>query len=149
MNLAPMIAIITAFVLLIQHQVTTRYHEQIIVAEADTAARNMMVYRNAVSAYLTANPGASGTIADAALSLPTWFAKYSGITNTISGGVIFTYTATPPAGLAPRLMAVTNNTATVGIKTGGVLINPLSTTNLTIPIAIPPAIPNGALVIAG
>lgn len=149
MNLAPIIAVITAFVLLVQYQVTSRYHEQIVAAEADTVARNMMVYRRSVAAYLVANPGASGTIPDASLSLPVWYAKYSGITNTIAGGVIYVYTTTPPGGLASSLMTVTHNTATVGIKTSGVLINPLSTTNLMIPIAIPSSIPDGALVIAG
>lgn len=149
MSLSPAIAIITALLLILQLQVLPTRYEMTVDAESDMTARNMLVYRQAVTAYLAANPTATGTVADASLALPSWYVKTAGITNLIDAGIPYVFTTTPPRGLPNRLMNITNNSATVGTKIGGILINPYSTTNISLPIAVPSSIPDSAVVIVG
>ncbi len=45
------------------------------LAEVDTLARSLLLYRSRLAEYAHANPGFSGSPADSALGLPAWFRK--------------------------------------------------------------------------
>jgi hypothetical protein len=109
-----------------------------VAGEASAISGNMMVYRNAVSQYARANPSATGTVSDASLSLPPWYARISGISNYVAGGKGYVYYSNQRGELAYQLLKNTNNTMLSGIKRSGVLYNPVSgTSTITIPSAIP------------
>ncbi len=117
-----------------QHQLTANN----IVGEASAISGNMMVYRNAVSTYAQANPGATGTVSDASLPLPSWYTKISGVSNYVTGGKGYVYYSNQRPELAYQLLKDTNNTMLSGIKRSGVLYNPISgTSSISIPAAIP------------
>ena len=116
--------------------------------EAAAIAGSMQVYRNSVLAYAQANPSVSGAVPDGNLALPSWYARLNGISNYISTGKGYVYYTGRSPELAYQVLKATNNSINVGINQGGNLANPISTTNTTIPIALPGAIPNGSIVIA-
>lgn len=116
--------------------------------EAAAIAGNMIVYRNAVSPYAHNNPTAVGTINDSALNLPTWYQRIAGVNNYVNTGTGYVYFSTSRPELAYQILKATHNTINIGIKQGGYLINPLSTTNYSAPTALPAAIPDGSVVYA-
>lgn len=116
--------------------------------EAAAIAGNMMVYRNAVSPYARNNPAAVGTVIDSALSLPTWYQRISGVNHYLDTGSGYVYFPASRPELTYLILKASNNTINTGIKQGGFLINPLSTTNYSSPIALPSAIPEGSVVYA-
>jgi PilM len=101
-------------------------------ATVDSVSRNFLVYRSAAAQYAAANPSYTGTPADAALSLPSWFSGQS-----------YTYfTGAVPAGLPAALVERTQSMS-VGVKRSGLLYSPVAgVTNVT----IPPLVPEGAVV---
>lgn len=138
MNLMPWILILTVFFLQLQTTNTRNQHEAYLSAQASTIATNMLVYKSAATAYATANPTYTGSIADTSLSLPTWFAKTQGINNYIEGGTAYIYYTSATPGLADQLLQVTNNSITTGFKRGGHLVNPfVYTTSISLPATIP------------
>lgn len=109
-----------------------------IAGEASAISGNLMVYKTAVSTYAKANPGVTGNVADASLSLPTWYTRISGVSNYVTGGKGYVYYPNPRPELAYRLLKDTNNTVLSGIKRSGVLYNPIGgTSSISIPAAIP------------
>lgn len=114
-----------------------------IAGEASAISGSMMVYRNAVSTYAKANPGVTGSVADASLALPTWYTKMSGVSNYVTGGKGYVYYSNSRPELAYRLLKDTNNTVLSGIKRSGMLYNPISGTST---IAIPATIPDESVV---
>lgn len=117
-----------------QHQLNANNN----AGEASAISGNMMVYRNAVSTYAQANTGTTGTVADASLSLPTWYTKISGVSNYVTGGKGYVYYSNQRPEWAYQLLKDTNNTMLSGIKRSGVLYNPISgTSSISIPGAIP------------
>lgn len=114
-----------------------------IAGEASAISGSMMVYRNAVSTYAKANPSVTGSVADASLSLPTWYTKMSGVSNYVTGGKGYVYYSNLRPELAHRLLKDTNNTVLSGIKRSGMLYNPISGTST---IAIPATIPDESVV---
>lgn len=117
-------------------------------AEAAAIAGSMQVYRNPVIAYAQANPSATGTLSDASLTLPTWYARLNGVSNYVNAGKGYVYYIGTSPELAYQVLKATNNSINVGINQGGNLVNPISSTNTTIPMTLPSAIPNGSVVIA-
>lgn len=111
-------------------------------ATLDTLSRSMLVYRASVAEYAHSNPGFTGSPTDAALNLPAWYVKQSGVTSYIAGGVSYTYIAAPPSGL-PAMLSKHTESATVGIKRQGILYSPTSGRTS---ISIPAAVPEGAVV---
>lgn len=116
--------------------------------EAAAIVGNMMVYRNAVSPYARNNPAAVGTVLDSALGLPTWYQRLAGVNHYLNAGTGYVYFASSRPELTYQILKASNNAITTGIKQGGYLINPLSTTNYSTPIALPSAIPDGSVVYA-
>ena len=109
--------------------------------ESDSIASNMLIYANYARSYYITNPAATGTIADASLSLPSWYSKNSQISNVISGGYVFVYcTCTNMRdAVANQLYQSTDGSMFVGIKKSGAFVNPNSTTSISItpPATIP------------
>lgn len=129
-------------------QTNTRAVQNASSTEATAIAGSMRVYRNAVVAYAAAHPATTGAVADASLALPSWFNKFNGVSNYVAAGKAYVYyTATQPQ-LTYLIVKASNNSINAGIKQGGNLINPLSSTNTSIPISLPAAIPDGSVVIA-
>lgn len=112
---------------------------------AQSLAGSMQVYRNSVLKYAQAHATSSGEVDDANLALPAWFKRNSDIKTYISGGLGYVYVAVQNDGQARQLLEATNNDVNVGINRGGVLYNPLAGTTV---IALPSAIPEGAVVFA-
>lgn len=108
----------------------------------DTLVQSLLLYRSAAAEFAMSNPGFTGTPADAALSLPTWFRKPAGISTYIAGGQSYTFYPSGPAGL-PAALADTTESELVGVKRSGVLVSPRSTSTV---IALPASIPEGAVV---
>lgn len=142
------LAVVLAFVGTLLLQTGSRTTTNVNTNEAVAISGNMMVYRNAVSLYAHNNPTASGTISDSAFSLPTWYQRISGVGHYLSTGTAYIYYSTTRPELAYQVVKATNNAITVGIKRGGYLINPLSTTNYSQPVAMPAAIPEESVVYA-
>jgi len=113
-------------------------------AQVSTVNGSMLIYRNYVVTYATANPGVAGVVPDALLGLPSWFTKPSGINNYITAGKGYVYysgTALPE--MAYDLMKATNYSIYAGVNNNGILYSP-NGGNTTIPL--PPQIPNGSIV---
>lgn len=118
--------------------------ETITSGELAAVTGNMLVYRNAVAKYATNNPLASGSIADSALGLPTWYRKHASLGNYISTGRTYVfYTGGDLPGLVGSLHAKTESAA-VGVNSSGALTTP---TRGDTGIALPAGVPNQAVVL--
>ncbi|MDF5827169.1 type IV pilus biogenesis protein PilM [Pseudomonas aeruginosa] len=73
------LALITGTWLSVQSNHATSSAE---LAEVDTLARSLLLYRSRLAEYAHANPGFSGSPADSALGLPAWFRKPCGFRAT-------------------------------------------------------------------
>lgn len=94
-----------------------RATEHIERLSGDVASVNFLSYRDAVLRYRTANPGATGTIADGVLTWQTGFIRDTRWTNLIQGGELYVYsTGAPPHNMADSLYRRTASTITVGVK---------------------------------
>ncbi|MCI1021424.1 type IV pilus biogenesis protein PilM [Pseudomonas putida] len=112
-------------------------------ATIDSVSRSFLVYRSAAAQYAVAHPSYTGTPADTALSLPSWFAKPSGVSAYLVAGQSYTYfTGTVPSGL-PAALAERVQSISVGVKRSGVLYSPIAGATT---ITIPSPIPEGAIV---
>jgi hypothetical protein len=129
-------------------QTSFRSSENMNTAEAAAIAGNMTIYRNAVSPFAQNNPTTTGTVNDTVFGLPTWFRKINGVEHYLKAGTAYVYFSIPRPGLAHQILKASDNAITVGIKRDGYLINPLSTTNYSQPIALPSAIPEESVVYA-
>ncbi|NVZ63631.1 type IV pilus biogenesis protein PilM [Pseudomonas gingeri] len=122
----------------------TRWAEESsLQADTTSIAYNLLAYRNALANYAQANTGVTGRVADASLSLPSWFIHLSGVDGYIVAGDSFAFYASPPAGLVTQLAVLTDASTSVGYVSAGHLISPNSGATA---IIIPPNVPDGAAV---
>ncbi len=121
---------------------------QFVIARGDVAATNFLSYRSSVVQYRTANPGATGTIADASLSWQAGFIRDTRWTNLITGGELYVYsTAAADPAVLQAAYAKAGNYVMVGTKNAsGNLVN---AAGAIISITLPGVIPAGALVYVG
>ncbi|MEB0221349.1 type IV pilus biogenesis protein PilM [Pseudomonas sp. AB12(2023)] len=104
--------------------------------ETQAIAKNMLLYKNAVAAFVDANPSTTGAIPDSSLALPSWFRTIQGVTNYVESGHVYIYAAGRPA-LASAIFSQTQ-ALTVGINQSGRLVNPISgDTGIILPAVIP------------
>ncbi len=118
---------------------------------AEVAATNFLAYRNAVQRYLQANPSATGTIDNTALTpfFPLGYITDSRWSNTITSGIFHVYTvSTPPPGLLNQVRARAQDDLLLGTKdaTTGQL---RAYSGLDTGIALPTSIATGAIVMLG
>lgn len=120
------------------------------VALADVAATSMLAYREAVSDYLNANPSFTGTAPDASLTFTWGYVRDPRWTHVVeSGGALYVYEATAGSSAAQtldRLYRKTNASFMVGRNVGGQLV---SANGFASGIAVPAAVPAGAITIVG
>lgn len=114
---------------------------------SDAVVGSMMVYRNRVSAFASANPTHTGEVANSSLNLPAWFTPIDGVRNYVTSGQGYVYfqPGNTESGQAYDLMKQTKNNIMAGIKRSNVLYNPIAGTTM---LALPSAIPEGAVVFA-
>ncbi|MBF4990970.1 type IV pilus biogenesis protein PilM [Methylophilus sp. QUAN] len=131
-------------------EIPKKENETYMVA-ADVSALNFIAYRSAVSNYLSANPSATGTIADTDLA-PYWepgYIRNANWTNWVNGSLVYVYsTTTLTSGTLNKIFERSNSSALIGTKSPatGRLI---SANGLDTGIALPAGIPNSALVMMG
>ena len=112
-------------------------------ATLDSLSRNMLVYRSAAAEYAKGNTAFSGVPPDAALNLPAWFSKPTGVVTLITAGQSYTYFyGEAPAGL-PAALAERTQSILIGVNRSGVLVSPSSGQT---GVPLPSAIPEGAVV---
>jgi hypothetical protein len=138
---------VALFIGLLAGNFSTELINEQVETEAIAVAANMQIYRNAVLDYTRANPTTTGAVADGALTLPSWYQRLPGIENYVDSGKAYIYYTGKSDALSYKLVELTNRSIFTGVKRGGNLVNPLSTTNITIPVALPTAIPEGSVVI--
>lgn len=106
-------------------------------AEVVALAGNMLVYRNAVSAYAETNPGFAGSAADSALGLPAWYSKAPGLANYLASGKSYVFLPEALPGLVGTL-ARKSESISVGTNVGGLLQSPTAaTTGIPLPAQVP------------
>lgn len=118
-------------------------------ARADAAATSFLAYREAVLDYLALHPGFTGTAADAALAWPWGYARDGRWSHVVqSDGSLFVYQAagTPPPLLIAQLQRKASQPWLLGRESGGQLV---SASDASIRMPVPPAVPAGAVVLAG
>ncbi|APA90228.1 type IV pilus biogenesis protein PilM (plasmid) [Paraburkholderia sprentiae WSM5005] len=123
-------------------QNVTTYHA---TAEATATGDNMHAYYGFLKLYAAANPAFTGTVSDASVPVPSWFAHGPTVQNYISGGKAYVYNTAPPPGLVGYIADGTIYSLTVGVNTNGTLVGP--TTYGQAPVALPSAIPNNSVVV--
>jgi hypothetical protein len=111
------------------------------VVAAGASAAGFSVYQGALMAYKSAHPAFSGSVPQAALSLPPGVTSVAGWDNLIAGGVLYVYSthATKPAERSALLARATDPTALGTVTASGV--GRLVDGNT---LAVPSAIPLGA-----
>lgn len=115
---------------------------------ADVAATNFYAYRAAVINYLVANPGATGTIADGSLTFLPGYIRDARWTNVIQGGTLFVYsTGTESIDSVTTIYQKGGNSLLIGKKAASG--NLVGATGIDSGIALPAAIPAGAITIVG
>lgn len=118
---------------------------------SDVKAVNMLSYKSAVVAFLNANPGYTGQVLDASIALPTGMVRDPRWVSVVNNNVLYVFEQTPSnsKGLLDLIYKKTSNSILVGTSNGAFLVNAKGyTTGVAIP-AMTPAVPSGAIVIAG
>lgn len=114
----------------------------------DVAAANFWAYRGSTVSYLNANPGATGTVADASLTFPMGYIRNPAWTNVIQGGTLYTYST---SALSPSTVDAIarrgSRTMLIGIAQSGGTMNSL--TGAASGLTIPAAIAAGSVVVIG
>lgn len=113
------------------------------VAEVKVVSGSMLLYRNLVDSYASANPTQTGSVSDASLSMPNWYVKNPGLGNYITPGGSYVYYTQQLPGLVGELAKRTEST-NVGVNQNGVLIAP---NKVNSGIVLPAQIPNGSVVL--
>lgn len=120
-------------------------------AKADVQVVNLLAYKTALTAYLAANPSATGNIVDASITMPTGMVRNSNYTNNVVNGVLYVYEITPSNtnGALDLLNSKTKGSILAGKKVGTSLVNSKGySTGITLPV-VTPVIPAGSIVLVG
>ncbi|MHB1285569.1 MAG: type IV pilus biogenesis protein PilM [Leptospirales bacterium] len=123
-------------------------NSRIVPVDAARLAHLFEIYREAVNAYASNNPGFSGTVPVGDLVLPAGMVVPPNFSNTVSGGTAYAWAMPGTNFVSPReilgsLTQVSVGSMLVGMNQGGVLVSPiLGSTG----ISLPSVIPNGSAV---
>lgn len=112
-------------------------------ATLDSISRNFLIYRSAAANYATSNPSFTGTPSDAALNLPSWYSKPSGVMAYLAAGKSYTYFTAHSISGMPALLVERTQSLAVGVNRSGVLYSPRAGQTGTV---LPAQIPEGAVV---
>lgn len=114
----------------------TVHNQSMAVTEVVAVSSSMLVYRNVVTTYASANPGITGSVPDVVLNLPSWYVKHPYVSNYISAGKSYVFFSQPLAGLAGEL-ALRTESINVGTNQNGVLLAPNGYSGIVLPAQIP------------
>lgn len=140
-----------AMIMLYTAMETPKKAEAVMVVKADVSATNFLAYRTAVQRYLQANPGVTGTIADANLT-SFWLPGYvrdPNWSNIVDGDALYVYsTGTVEPGTLKTIWDRSGENSLAGTK------NPAngrlrSFNGFDTGITLPAGIPNNAVVMMG
>lgn len=126
------------FILLVSsvfYAITTET-QRITDSDDDALASSLLVYRNHLGEYAWQNPGKTGAVSDASLSLPAWYTRPVSIGGYIQSGRAYTYLGNASTGVLAALYEKTEGTAAIGTKINGQLVSH-GTTIMTLPAVIP------------
>lgn len=112
--------------------------QRALLNEAAVLSQSVALYGAKVAQYRSANAGFSGSVADAALGLPAYYAKFPGTGNVVSGGRSYVYMSGVAGGVRGYVYRNLGKAgATVGYATGGRLVSPGGTDQGALPGGIP------------
>lgn len=139
-----------ATVALLQAGALPAQEAQLQQARADAAATSFLAYREAVLDYLVLHPGFTGSAPDAVLAWPWGYARDGRWSHVVQpDGSLFVFQAagtTAPPLLLAELQRKASQPWLLGRESGGQLV---SARDPSIRLPVPPAVPAGALVLAG
>jgi len=144
------ISAICALLLVVQFNAqSNNYAVSAQAIEADSLASNFWMYQRSLAQYISSNPSFTGTIPDNILTFPLGYVRNSAWTNTVANGTLFVYsTATLDLGATSAICQWGGMSATIGIARNQSLLSLTSSTYQST-YALPPSIPNGAVVSVG
>lgn len=151
MLIVAMVALL-GFVVVVSSMMTGVIAPDYSLLEAKAAAKNMLLYKQAATMYYTANPSATGVVADASLAtyLPAGYTKHYNWTANISGGYAYVYTSDLTAAsattIAKALSTLSDDSLLTGRKVGSNLV---SSSRGDTGIALPAFVPNASPVSIG
>lgn len=121
---------------------------QMTRAVANVGATSVLAYREAVINYLNANPGFSGPVPDASLTLLWGHQRDVRWTNIVTAGTLYVYetSVSRGPGLIEELYRKTMSSYMVGRNVSGFLV---SAKGLATGRSVPAAVPNGAILMVG
>jgi hypothetical protein len=111
---------------------------------ADVVANAMGMYHTAAESWAAKNPGASGYVSSASLSLPSTWRSVAGIQSYRSGEYLVTWyagTASPATAVAVALEAKNAYEIGVGVASRGYVVSPRGSV-----LPVPSLVPEGAAV---
>jgi len=121
-----------------------------LAARTAATGDTMIIYRNYATMYAVANPSYTGTPSNATLAFPSWFVPPSypsSVQTYIQTGNVYTYYTGPTVGVPGYLATKLQNAYEAGINKNGVLVSANLPQAATATISVPPAVPNGAVVL--
>ena len=125
------------------------YQAQMMFSQADVTSANLLQYQSAVVQYVYSHPTATGVINDASLTFSPGYIRNTAWTNIVSSGQLYVYSTSANA-MGPQSMSLlfqrSGNSPLVGTASASFFVS--MTLGLT-SLALPAAIPNGAVVIIG
>lgn len=123
---------------------------QAVQAVADVGATSLLAYRESVIDYLNANPTFTGTVPDSSITFVWGYQRDMRWTNLVTGGTLYVYeiAANSPdtSEVLDQLYRKTAASFMVGRNNAGLLV---SANGFATGITVPPAVPDGALLIMG
>lgn len=120
---------------------------QVVRAEMQSVAGNMLVLRRAAMRFAEDHPGAQGQIDPGSLLLPTWYVHDIKVAAyALSGKTLVVYSGNLP-GLINEIRVATQAGVPVGLASNGGLID-ANTGTYVQNVHLPTMIPNGVAVIA-
>lgn len=111
--------------------------------DAAITAQHMSAYGGFVALYARSHPTATGSIADATAGVPSWFARFPGVTNVVSAGVAYAYLVPSTQAQGFAIARSVPRPFVAGVKVAGRLQPPGGPVGQVLPAAIP----DGALVL--
>ncbi|WP_024677700.1 type IV pilus biogenesis protein PilM [Pseudomonas syringae] len=143
MNIYWLAMVVVTSVLGLIYEMNHRAEQSAQSVDVSMIARSVLVYRNALAEYAYAHNTESGAVPDNVLDLPTWYARYPGVSGVISAGKSYAFFGSPPPGLVSEMINLTGGSLAIGTASSGTLLTPSSG---YVGVDVPASVPDGAAV---
>lgn len=114
MNIYWLAMVVVTSVLGLIYEMNHRAEQSAQSVDVSMIARSVLVYRNALAEYAYAHSTESGAVPDNVLDLPTWYARYPGVSGVISAGKSYAFFGSPPPGLVSEMINLTGGSLAIG-----------------------------------